>query len=189
MTTAITRASVYPAAAARRAPSAATWLLALALPLFPGCGHGDHDQGTTGGGHSHVAPRGGQLVELGDHKGNLEFMLDAATGTVSMWSLDAHAENPVRLAASQLVLDLTAVTVASAARDVSESLELTPVASALTGESAGDSSEYTGRHDVLVGASAFRARLREIQHRGADYRDVAIDFTQPAAGTGVGDSR
>lgn len=154
-----------------------TWLLALTLPFFSSCGHESH---THAGGHSHAAPRGGVMLELGAHQGYLEFLLDPASGNLSLWALDAHAENPVRLAEPAILLDLQSVTVAGAKRDLAESLSLAPVASALTGETAGNTSEFGGQHAALVGASAFAARVRAVQHRGTDYRDLPLDYQHPA---------
>ncbi len=120
------------------------------------------------------------MLELGAHQGYLEFLLDPASGNLSLWSLDAHAENPVRLAAPAILLDLQSVTVAGAKRDLAESLSLAPVASALTGETAGDTSEFGGQHPALVGASAFAARVRSVHHRGTDYLDLPLDYQHPA---------
>lgn len=121
------------------------------------------------------------MLELGAHQGYLEFLLDPASGKLSMWSLDAHAENPVRLAEPAILLDLQSVTVDGAKRDLAESLSLAPVASGLTGETAGDTSEFGGEHPALVGASAFGARLRKVAHRGTDYLDLPVDYQHPAS--------
>ena len=50
-------------------------------------------------GHVHTAPHGGTLVELGNHAYNVELLRDPATGKLTAWILDAHAENFIRIKA------------------------------------------------------------------------------------------
>jgi hypothetical protein len=151
---------------------AATWLLCATLPFTSGCGHEHtHDHGH-GHGHVHVAPRGGVLIELGDHQANLELILEPASGTLRAYSLDAHAENPVRLTHDRLVID-------GHAADRAFELELLPVASELTGETAGDTSEFAGRHDALVGVQSFEGTLRNIVTRGLTFEGVALSYQHP----------
>ena len=40
----------------------------------------------------HDSPRGGTLVEIGDHQFNVDLVLDRSTGTLNGWLLNAHAE-------------------------------------------------------------------------------------------------
>jgi hypothetical protein len=55
-------------------------------------------------------------------------------------------------------------------------LELAPVASPLTGESAGDTSQFAGRHAGLRGAGTLKGRLAEITVKGQVFRDVAFEI-------------
>ena len=50
------------------------------------------------GGHIHVALHGGVLVEVGDHAYNLELVRDSDAGKLTVYVLDGHAENFVRIA-------------------------------------------------------------------------------------------
>ncbi len=157
---------------ARTRSTAATWLLCLALPFTSGCGH-DHDHAHDHGhGHVHVAPRGGVLIELGDHQANLELILEPASGTLRVYSLDAHAEHPVRLTHDRMVID-------GSAQGQSFELELLPMASQLTGETVGDTSEFSGSHEALVGATAFEGTLRRIVTRGLTFESVAMKYEHP----------
>ncbi len=72
----------------------------LSLALACGCGR-PHDHAAEPGHvhtHQHAAPHGGMLVEVGDHQFNVELVHDAGTGTLTLYTLDAHAENFVRTA-------------------------------------------------------------------------------------------
>ena len=78
-------------------------LLLTLIPLLPGCGsdkdeHAGHDHGPAHK-HEHRAPHGGTAVVLGNEAFHLEFVRDAATGTLTCYVLDAHMENFVRIAA------------------------------------------------------------------------------------------
>ena len=60
--------------------------------------HADHAHR----GHVHTAPHGGVLIEVGDHQYNLEFVHDRSAGSLTVYVLDAHAENFVRVALAAL---------------------------------------------------------------------------------------
>src|SRR5690348_10442969 len=57
--------------------------------------------------HHHAAPHGGTLIMIGDHIGHLEVVLDAATGTMTVYALDGEAEQPVRLSTSEITISAT----------------------------------------------------------------------------------
>ena len=78
---------------------ALTWLLALTLPLSPGCGH-DHEHGHHhhDHDHTHAARNGGSLVVLAEEFAHMEVLVDAEAGVVSAWALDAHCEHYEKLA-------------------------------------------------------------------------------------------
>ena len=48
------------------------------------------------------------------------------------------------------------------------------MASPLTGEKVGDTSEFAASHPALVGAAHFTGRLRAIDLRGVAFTDVAV---------------
>ncbi|MEX1025248.1 MAG: hypothetical protein WD226_09240 [Planctomycetota bacterium] len=155
-------------------------LLALFLAAsLVGCGDA-HDHGhahahphdhATGQAHVHTAPHGGALVVLGDEAAHVEFVLDAASGELVAYVLDGEAERSLRLAASALTLTV--------APDEGEPfrIELAPVASDLTGETVGDTSEFRGTHPGLVGQTTFAARLAELTLRGVAFPPT--DFRYP----------
>ena len=63
-----------------------------------------HDDHAHGEGHVHKAPHGGTLLEVGEHAYNLELVRDTEAGKLTVYVLDGHAENFVRIAAPELQL-------------------------------------------------------------------------------------
>lgn len=119
--------------------------------------------GTAGGAHEHLAPHGGTLQVLGEEFAHVEIVFDPKSGRLTAFVLDGEAENPVRIA--QPALDLTVG---------GETIELRAVASPLTGETVGDTSEFEGASERLRGAARFDGVLRTITARGARFDDVRV---------------
>jgi hypothetical protein len=133
----------------------------------------DHDHDEDDEHHHHTAPRGGTLVELGDHVGNVEFLLDKATGTLTAYALDAHAENPVRMKEAALSLQITVNGAAPA------TVTLAATANPLTGETVGDTSQFQATVDALKGAEKFSGVIPAMEYRGVQLPETRFDF--PAA--------
>lgn len=149
----------------RFARAGAGLLLALGLAACGDEGHsheGDHTHDD-----AHTAPHGGVLVELGDHAANVELLLDAEAGTLTLYALGPHAEEPVRVAAPS-------VAVAVDLPDGPATLDLAAVARELTGETVGDSSEFRVTDPRLVGLAELSGTIPTIAIRGAQYTDVAF---------------
>jgi len=168
------------------------WLVMLAvvalLSPLTGCGtdahdhdadddhtHGhdhDHDHDHGHHGHHHVAPHGGALHEIGDHFAHLEFLLDSDTGVLTMYVLDGEAENAIRLEHETI-----AITVVP---DEGEplTLQLDAVASVLTGETVGNSSQFQVQSDELIGASKLRGTLDVLAIRGHTVENVEIIYPE-----------
>ena len=116
--------------------------------------------------HHHAAPHNGTLVLLGDHAGHLEFVLDNAMGTLTVYALDGEAEQPVRL---------NSLGIAAPGKDP-VSLELKPVENVLTGETGTSTSQYSAQNDVLKGVSEFTAVFPELAFRGMELENVSVNF-------------
>ena len=148
------------------------YVLVLMCIMMIGCDRDDPTEPTSGGGHSHAAPHGGVLAELGEHEAAAEITLDRATGTLDLYLLDSHAENPVRIAQETI----------RAAVEIGDGekidLELKPVASELTGEKTGDSSQFRGQHEKLVTPGKVRVEISDMNLRGKMYDSV--EFAIPA---------
>jgi len=137
--------------------------------------HAGHDHGDDGGhgdeaAHVHEAPRGGVLVVLREEGAHVELLADPSTGHLSLLVLGAHAEKPVRIAQGGIALTLE---VGAATHAV----ELLPVASELTGETVGDTSEFAADVAALKGVAAFTGSIASITVRGETYTD--LEFAYP----------
>lgn len=140
------------------------------------------DKHADAGQHVHVAPHGGALVELGEHFANLELVLDAAAGEMTVYVLDAHAENAVRVEQPQMQLEWWSPTEKTAAGGKSQLTEkprkyrlaLRAAANALSGETAGDSSEFRGQDDALRGTQRLEGVILEVVVKGQTFENVPV---------------
>ncbi len=118
--------------------------------------------------HHHTAPHGGLLVEVGSHQFNIELLHDAATGTLTLYTLDAHAENFVRTAMKSI--DVTLHTGGQI-----RSLTLKPVANSATGETVGATSQYEAQADWLKAAEKFTGIITELDFNGTKFSGIPFD--------------
>jgi hypothetical protein len=146
--------------------------LIFGVGVLCGCSQQADQAGTAesdDGDHTHTAPHGGQLVELGDHAASLEVVVNAATGALDLYVLDAHAEGYVRLPAPALTVGLKW-------KGTTEPIvvELPAVANPLTGETAGNTSRFSAIIPQLVGKTDVDLTVSRIEIGGALYSDVAV---------------
>lgn len=142
--------------------------------VLTGCGKRETSAGKApvGGaahGHAHVAPHGGTLVEIGEHQFNLEFLFDESRGVLQAWFLDGHAENFVRVA-------LPGFEVTATAGGKSYTLAFAPVANAVTGETANDTSLFEAPATWLRDAKAFDGVVKAVTVRGVSFSAIAFDY-------------
>ncbi len=152
-----------------------TVLAVVAAGWLTGCkekADHDHDHGG-GGGHAHEAKNGGMLVEVGTHQFNLELLSDPASGKLTVWILDAHAEDYVRIPAPALEVKAT---VGGEAKTVT----LAAVANAASGETVGNTSQFEGSADWLKGSGGFSGVVGSVTLGGKNFGDVAFEYV-PAA--------
>jgi len=117
--------------------------------------------------HEHSAPHGGTLVELGEEFAHLEIVLDAASGKLTAYALDGEAEKAVRLKQPDIEV---------AIKTPAEAIKLGGVANSLTGETASDTSEFSGQSDKLKGAGKFDGVIKTISIKGKQFNNVAFNF-------------
>ena len=154
-----------------------TWLLALTLPLSPGCGH-DHEHGDHGHSHdhdhdhAHSAKNGGSLVVLAEEFAHMEVLVDAEAGQVTAWSLGPHCENYEKLA--QPTIDLTV------AVEGGEPFTLTLDAqySQMSSDEEGSSSWFAATDERLVGLDAFDGTFGAITSRGRTFESTAFPYPE-----------
>jgi hypothetical protein len=117
--------------------------------------------------HEHSAPHGGALIELGEEFAHVEIVLDATTGMLTAYALDGEAEKPVRIKQTEIEV---------AVENPAITIKLGGIANALTGETAGDTSEFSGQSDGLKGAAAFDGIIKTISIKSKQFKDVAFNF-------------
>jgi hypothetical protein len=149
-------------------------LATVLLCSLTACGkkdeHAGHDHSAHAK-HVHTAPHGGTLIELGEHAFNLELVRDAASGKLTAYLLDGHAESFVRISAPSF--EITA-TVAGA----KQKLTLVAVANAATGEKIGATSQFEATADWLKTTAAFEGVIMSLTIRDNPFKSVAFKFPQ-----------
>ena len=145
--------------------------------LLAGCGKpapsGLANDGT-GHGHSHTAKYGGVLVEIGSHEFNLEVLVDPAAGKLTIWTLDAHAEGYVRVAAK--TLDVAVKVNNGAAQD----LVTKAVANPATGEVEGSTAQFEATAAWLKGAQDVDGIVKSVTLGGKTFTDLKFDWPHGA---------
>ena len=129
--------------------------------------------------HNHVAPHQGTLVELGEEVGHLEVLLNPTDGTMTIYVLDGEAEQPVRVEQPTLELQIAPHPDTPEADRIP--LWMHAVENPLTGEMAGDTSQFAGKSDALKGLTAFDGEVDAIELNGQRFTDVAFHVASPAA--------
>ncbi|MCC6487298.1 MAG: hypothetical protein IT364_07340 [Candidatus Hydrogenedentes bacterium] len=122
--------------------------------------------------HHHEAPHGGTLVALGEHVAHIELVLESEEGYLTAYILDGEAENAVRVASRYIPVEI------SVEGKPSQTLDLFAVSNPLTGETEGNTSEFSGQSDTLKGQSRFRGRVGKVNVRGIDFDGVAFSYPE-----------
>src|SRR5688500_361660 len=138
---------------------------ALLIVTLGGCSRPESASGS--GGHTHRAPHGGTLVEVGDHAYNLELVRDPAAGKLTAYVLDGHAENFIRINAPSI--ELVAFTGGE-----KRPLTLRAVANPTTGETVGDTSQFEAQADWLKNTAEFPGEIPALEIRGTKFQRIAV---------------
>lgn len=145
------------------------FLLLAALLTLSGCGKSP-EPAHAASHHAHTAPHGGLLVEIGEHVYNLELVRDAATGKLTLFILDGHAENFIRSEAPSLAVLFTI-------GGETRGLLLRAVADQATGETVGNTSEFESEAtDWLKGPGPFKGTIKTLSIRGSVFSDVSFNL-------------
>jgi len=153
-------------------PVAAVLLLAGITAYFYATGR-DYEEFVEEHGHAHHAPHGGTLILLGDHTAHIELVLDPEAGKLTAYLLDGHAEHPVRSEARELVFKFR-----RGADTAWQDITLAAVGNPLSGETVGDTSEFSGAAEALVGAETFHLRTPALRLRGAEFDTIETSFPE-----------
>ena len=139
----------------------------LASGVWLGCS-GDHtDSEGSGHGHYHAAPHGGSLAMLGDHLAQLELVAGLNPGEWSIYVLDGGAERFVRVEQSEISVTMDGQKVVFQA-----------VANSATGESVGDTSQFTGSVKGLSKEDQFAVRIGEIVVYRQSFKNIEFDYPE-----------
>jgi hypothetical protein len=120
-------------------------------------------------GHEHHPPHGGTLIELGDEAAHIEVVLDRSAGSLTAYVLDGEAEESVRI--PQHSLDL----VIDGPQAAGRVLQLAARANVLTGETVGDSSEFSATDKTLQTTGRIKGQVSHIQVRGQVFDGIAFE--------------
>jgi hypothetical protein len=121
-------------------------------------------------GHEHHAPHGGTLVELGSEFAHVELVLDAASGTLTAYVLDGEAEESVRV--KQPSLKIAIESPEPGGPGAVDHLDLFARADVLTGETVGDTSEFSATSQSLRGRVRIKGSIEDITVKGEEFRGV-----------------
>jgi len=129
----------------------------------------DHAHEHAEEGHHHEAPHGGAAVVLGDEAFHLEFVHDPEAGALTAYVLDGHMENFVRVTNTALPLKILL-------QGKTNSLALQAVANNATGETVGDTSQFSANADWLKGATNFDAHIPTLEIRQQVFTNVSFNY-------------
>jgi hypothetical protein len=118
--------------------------------------------------HKDQPPHGGTPVALGDNY-HIEFVLDAASGTLSAYILDDEMEEFVRT-------DMRSFEVTAKINGVEQALKFNAVANPATGETVGDTAQFTAQADWLKTTKTFDAVIKSVTLDGTTFSHVAFNF-------------
>ena len=123
--------------------------------------------------HEHTAPHGGTLVVLGEEFAHVEFVLDETTGKLTAYVLDGEADKPIRLTEETIELNVKRLN-----SEETMTLQLQAVPNVLTGETEGDTSQFEGQSEALVGATEFHAEIASIAVKGQTFAHISFEFPE-----------
>ncbi|GJM44123.1 MAG: hypothetical protein DHS20C21_09650 [Gemmatimonadota bacterium] len=117
----------------------------------------------------HEPKHGGALVPLGEDHAHLEFVLEPATGLLTMYVLDGEAGKPKRLQQEMVFAKITT--------DAEEfAMVLFAQGDSETGEQLGDTAFYQAAHRKLEGQAGFDAVLEGVTIGRQSYRRVSFRY-------------
>ena len=123
------------------------------------------------GHHVHVAPHGGELIELGEHGSgfNLELVLHEQ-GFLQIYVFDAHVENFVRISANSIELEIPGE------NNSSKTIICEPIEDPVTGETIGNTSLFTSTTRVLYDLP-LQGTIRKLDIMEFTYENIEVNFS------------
>ncbi|MCW5869395.1 MAG: hypothetical protein KIS61_19210 [Candidatus Eremiobacteraeota bacterium] len=111
----------------------------------------------------HRAPHGGRLVEVGEEFAHLEVVWEADRASLTVYVLDGECESSVRLRQTELQL---------VGKDWNGKVKA--VASPLSDEKGGDTSQFEGTLPALRGRSGWSGEIRTLTVRGRTFEHLPV---------------
>jgi hypothetical protein len=145
-------------------------LLAISLlVLSTGCRESSHPHTHHGNSHGHVhtAPHGGIVAVLGQEEFHLELVPDTTDGTLTVYFLDAHMENFVRVS-----MESFAGKAVMSGKELA--LQFAAMGSSATGEKPGNTSMFAAAADWLGTAPPWSLILDHVNVRGRLYTNIVF---------------
>jgi hypothetical protein len=118
--------------------------------------------------HKDQPPHGGTPVALGENY-HIEFVLDAASGTLSAYILDDEMEEFVRS-------DMPSFEMTAKVGNTEQTLVFKPVANPATGETVGNTALFTAQAGWLKTTKAFDAVIKSVTLDGTTFTDVKFNY-------------
>jgi hypothetical protein len=118
--------------------------------------------------HQDRPPHGGTPVALGENY-HIEFVLDAASGTLSAYILDDEMEEFLRSG-------MPSFEVTAKVGGAEQTLVFKPVANSATGETVGDTALFTAQAGWLKTAKTFDAVIKSVTLDGTEFTHVGFNF-------------
>ena len=135
------------------------------------CGKNDSDD--QHGHHVHVAPNGGQLLEVGEHGSgyNLELLLHH-DGFLQIYVLDAHAENYVRIVSDSINFEILLE------NNQTKQFKCEAIEDPSTGEMVGNTSLFTSTERVTE-YLPFKAIIPKLDILEFTFENLSFELVQP----------
>ncbi|TWT44122.1 hypothetical protein RAS1_05300 [Phycisphaerae bacterium RAS1] len=166
-----------PPAPSQKPPGGSSAAASAPAPPRPLPGAHEHDPGEAAE-HIHLAPHRGMLIVLSDHQAHLELVLDEQAGRMTFYVLDGECEKPIRLSQESMEVELRVIYSKQEPAPTEFSLTLQARDNPLTGETTGDSSEFTAESEKLVGLKRFTGRIARIVALGVEHAGLLIEFPE-----------
>ncbi len=149
-------------------------ILSFSIILLFGCGGNESTHSSESDSHEHhvhVAPHGGQLVEVGEHGSgfNLE-LVHHFDGFLQIYILDAHAENFVRIGGDFIELTMPGE------NNTVDRIICEAIPDPVTGETVGNTSLFTSTERItdILPLQAMIPRLSILDYT---FENIEINFS------------
>ena len=116
------------------------------------------------------------MIAIGDHFAHVELVLDSTAGRMTAYVLDAEAEKAVRVDHNVLEILILKPESPAGGPPGGDLLTMNAVTNPLTGESVGDTSEFTVVSDLLKGKTEFEGILQSVTIKGDEKKGIRFKF-------------